>query len=57
MYCSSCGDVVKEEAEICPHCGVRLHDPPESGRDAGDKKLIVALLALLFGVFVSGAGA
>ena len=49
MYCSSCGDVVKREAEICPHCGVRLRDPP--GRDAGDKRLIAALLALLFGGF------
>lgn len=49
MYCSSCGDVVKQEAEICPHCGVRLRDAP--GRDAGDKKLIAALLALLFGSF------
>ena len=23
MYCESCGDVIKQEAEICPHCGVR----------------------------------
>ena len=49
MYCRSCGDVVKREAEICPHCGVRLRDRP--GRDAGDRKLIAALLALLFGAF------
>ena len=23
MYCESCGEVIKKEAEICPHCGVR----------------------------------
>jgi predicted RNA-binding Zn-ribbon protein involved in translation (DUF1610 family) len=48
-YCSSCGEIIKQEAEICPECGVRLQDPP--GRDAGDRKLIAALLALVFGVF------
>jgi uncharacterized membrane protein len=23
IYCRSCGEVIKKEAEICPHCGVR----------------------------------
>lgn len=23
VYCTSCGDPIKEHAEICPHCGVR----------------------------------
>lgn len=23
VFCSSCGEVIKQEAEICPHCGVR----------------------------------
>jgi zinc-ribbon domain len=23
VYCSSCGELIKTEAEICPHCGVR----------------------------------
>ena len=23
VYCSSCGEIIKTEAEICPHCGVR----------------------------------
>jgi TM2 domain-containing membrane protein YozV len=49
QYCSSCGEVIKQAAEICPECGVRLRDPP--GRAASDKKLIAALLALVFGVF------
>ena len=28
QFCSSCGEVIKKEAEICPKCGVRLKDPP-----------------------------
>ena len=24
MYCRSCGNTVKKEAEICPKCGIRL---------------------------------
>jgi TM2 domain-containing membrane protein YozV len=24
MFCSSCGEIIKKEAEICPKCGVRL---------------------------------
>lgn len=23
VYCTSCGEPIKEQAEICPHCGVR----------------------------------
>lgn len=23
VYCTSCGEVIKEEAEVCPECGVR----------------------------------
>jgi len=23
LFCQSCGEVIKKEAEICPHCGVR----------------------------------
>lgn len=25
MYCESCGEIVKKEAEICPNCGVRVN--------------------------------
>ena len=27
-FCSSCGDIIKKLAEICPKCGVRLRAPP-----------------------------
>lgn len=23
VYCTSCGEIIKEQAVICPHCGVR----------------------------------
>ena len=26
-FCSSCGEVIKKEAEICPKCGVRQRRP------------------------------
>ena len=42
-YCSSCGKKVKQEAEICPHCGVRLKEPFNS------KKLAAGLLGILLG--------
>ncbi|QLD84917.1 hypothetical protein HWV23_04010 [Natronomonas halophila] len=27
-YCTSCGDIIKEETEICPNCGVRQTPAP-----------------------------
>lgn len=29
-YCTSCGEIIKEEAEICPECGVRQKEPESS---------------------------
>jgi len=49
-FCSSCGEVIKKEAELCPHCGVR-----QKGSYSGEKrsKTVAALLAL----FLGGIGA
>jgi TM2 domain-containing membrane protein YozV len=33
VFCSSCGEIIKEQAEICPHCGVR-----QKNSVAGDQK-------------------
>lgn len=30
VYCTSCGEIIKEEAEICPECGVRQIEPEGS---------------------------
>ena len=45
MYCSSCGNAIKQEAEICVHCGVRVRR-----RASGAKSKVTAvLLAVFFG--------
>lgn len=30
IFCRSCGEPIKKEAEICPHCGVRNQKPQSS---------------------------
>lgn len=34
MFCESCGEAIKEEAELCPNCGVR-NGQVGSGRGSG----------------------
>lgn len=46
-YCSDCGEVIRENAEVCPHCGVRRRSP------GGDKNPgVAALLSFV----IPGAG-
>lgn len=33
IFCSSCGAIIKKEAEICPKCGVRQKDAPSQNED------------------------
>ncbi|MFP4038497.1 MAG: NINE protein [Candidatus Nanohaloarchaea archaeon] len=48
QYCSSCGEIIKKEAEICPECGVRQ----SSGSGSGSKdRLTAGIFALLLGSF------
>lgn len=44
QYCSSCGERIKREAEICPHCGVRV-----AGTSSTDEKDpgIAAVISLI----------
>ena len=30
VFCRDCGAVIREDAEICPTCGVRQQDPPSN---------------------------
>jgi hypothetical protein len=39
MYCQSCGEVIKENAEICPECGVRNGSGSTSMTDSRKVKL------------------
>lgn len=44
QYCSSCGEAIKKEAEICPHCGVRA----SGGSGSGEKEPgIAAVISLI----------
>ncbi|WP_436907856.1 NINE protein [Halosimplex marinum] len=45
-FCSECGAVINEKAEICPECGVRQ---PGAGSSGGDERLIAAVLAIVLG--------
>lgn len=45
-FCSSCGSIIKKEAEICPECGVR-HKQQTASSDKS--RIVAALLALFLG--------
>lgn len=48
-FCSSCGDTIKKEAEICPECGVSQDDGSSSTSGAGPDRTTAGLLAILLG--------
>ncbi|MDR3302609.1 MAG: TM2 domain-containing protein [Spirochaetaceae bacterium] len=48
-FCSSCGEIIKKEAEICPKCGVRQ-------RRAGGGVNSNWLTLLLLSIFLGGLG-
>jgi TM2 domain-containing membrane protein YozV len=48
-YCSSCGEVIKKEAEICPKCGVRQIAVPMPGIKSVKSKTTAAILAIFLG--------
>ena len=47
-FCSSCGAIIKKEAEICPKCGVR--QKKQSG-DISSNWLTLFLLSIFLGEF------
>lgn len=54
QYCTSCGEVIKKQAEICPECGVRQSDAPGTGQSnvvSGSSKdqNTAGILAILLG--------
>jgi TM2 domain-containing membrane protein YozV len=48
MFCSSCGAIIKKEAEICPKCGVR--QKRRSG-EVSSNWLTLFLLSIFLGEF------
>lgn len=49
-FCSSCGEIIKKEAEICPKCGVR-QKAAKSSSDVSEKWLTCLLLCIFLGYF------
>jgi TM2 domain-containing membrane protein YozV/ribosomal protein L37E len=54
VFCRNCGEAIHEQAEICPHCGVRNRDPPKSSVDSllddltgGGNPFVAALASVL----------
>ncbi|MDY6959816.1 MAG: TM2 domain-containing protein, partial [Halobacteriota archaeon] len=47
VFCHSCGELIKKEAEICPKCGVRQR--PMSINF--NKRVTAGILAILLGSF------
>lgn len=45
QFCTSCGEIIKKEAEICTDCGVRQQPATSSGKD----RTTAAIFALLLG--------
>ena len=46
-YCSTCGEIIRKEAEICPKCGVRQAVQGTSL----SRRLAAGILAILLGAF------
>ena len=50
-FCSSCGEIIKKLAEICPKCGVRLKDAPDGEKVSGKAnpffKIVLIVASLL----------
>lgn len=60
VFCSSCGKIIKKEAEICPLCGVRQKPVPVLGSSplgygasppSGKSKVTAGLLGIFLGGF------
>ena len=49
VFCSSCGVIIKKEAEICPKCGVRQN--PKKTSDVSQDWLVCLLLCIFVGAF------
>lgn len=49
QYCSTCGAVIKKEAEICPECGVRQDEPTLDASASEKDRVTAGVLAILLG--------
>lgn len=66
VFCTSCGEVIKEEAEICPECGTRQKEsetytsdtniPDVRQRELEKLANKDTTVAILLGIFISPLG-
>ena len=56
QFCSSCGEVIMKEAEICPKCGVRVKDAPSFFYKYKKISLIALVLVILVIVIIEFSG-
>jgi RNA polymerase subunit RPABC4/transcription elongation factor Spt4 len=54
-YCSNCGALIDQKAEICPECGVRVSEPP-LGRISTIPETKSVALAVVLSFFIPGLG-
>ena len=49
-FCSSCGAIIKKEAEICPKCGVRQKSANKDPSASEKSRLVAFLLCTFLGI-------
>jgi len=47
-FCSSCGEIIKQQAEICPNCGVRQIEPESKSTTSEKNPGLAAVASFLF---------
>lgn len=53
QYCSTCGEIIKQAAEICPECGVRNREEPGSSEES-EKSSTLGLAGFAITSFFTG---
>lgn len=56
-FCSSCGAIIKKEAELCPKCGVRQKPASETHTITTPKRIKSRVTAAILAILLGGIGA
>lgn len=48
-FCSSCGEIIKKAAEMCPECGVRIGNSASEVEGSNKDRTTAGILAILLG--------
>ena len=56
QFCSSCGEIIKKLAEICPKCGVRLMDDSNEVRVSGRPRLFFKVVLIIASLLIPLVG-